>query len=46
MHCRIMKIQKEKKLMIAEKIKKYRKDRDMTQETLAQVLGVLSQSIL
>ena len=40
-----MKIQKEKKLMIAEKIKKYRKDRDMTQETLAQVLGVLSQSI-
>lgn len=41
-----MKIQKEKKLMIAEKIKKYRKDRNMTQETLAQVLGVLSQSIL
>ncbi len=32
-------------LMIAEKVKKYRKERDMTQEALAQALGVASQSV-
>ena len=32
-------------LMIAEKIKKYRKERDMTQDALAQVLGVSPQSV-
>ncbi len=31
--------------MIAEKIKKYRKERDMTQDALAQVLGVSPQSV-
>ena len=31
-------------LMIAEKVKKYRKERDMTQEALAQALGVAPQS--
>lgn len=33
------------KLKISEKIKKYRKERDMTQDSLAQVLGVTPQSI-
>lgn len=32
-------------LMIAEKVKKYRKERDMRQEALAQALGVASQSV-
>lgn len=32
-------------LMIAEKIKKYRKSRDITQESLAQAIGVSSQSV-
>ena len=32
-------------LMIAEKVKKYRKERDMTQEALAQALGVAAQSV-
>ena len=32
-------------LMIAEKIKKYRKERDLTQEALANVLGVSFQSV-
>ena len=32
-------------LMIAEKIKKYRKERDLTQEALASVLGVSPQAI-
>ena len=33
------------KLMIAEKIKKYRKERDMTQDALAQALSVSPQSV-
>ena len=32
-------------LMIAEKIKKYRKERGLTQEALASVLGVSYQSV-
>ncbi|MBQ4592521.1 MAG: helix-turn-helix transcriptional regulator [Clostridia bacterium] len=32
-------------LMIAEKVKKYRRERDMTQEALAQALGVAPQSV-
>lgn len=32
-------------LMIGEKIKKYRRDRDMTQDQLAQALGVSPQSV-
>ena len=32
-------------LMIAERIKKYRKLRDITQDALAQALGVSPQSI-
>ena len=32
-------------LMIAEKIKKYRRERDLTQEALASVLGVSFQSV-
>ena len=32
-------------LMIAERLKKYRKDRNMTQEQLAEVFGISPQSI-
>ena len=32
-------------LMIGERIKKYRKDQEMTQDALAQALGVSPQSV-
>lgn len=32
-------------LYLAERLRKYRKEKDMTQEALAQVIGVSPQSI-
>lgn len=45
---RVNRIENERSIMelyLAERLKKYRKEKDMTQEALAQVIGVSPQSV-